>query len=167
MKKEVDSFIFNANTVGLQCDGWSNVKTDGIVNFVVTTPKPVFYKSTPTATNSESGQYIADQLSRIIDEIGASKVLALCTDNASAMKLAWKILDAKYSQSKILFYGYVSHILKLLMTDIANLPSRKSLVQSATSTVNEISRGHVVKAVFTEIQKKTQEHQPKDVKESR
>lgn len=44
IKIEVDELISNAQTVGIQCDRWTNIRREGIVNIVLTTPKPVFFQ---------------------------------------------------------------------------------------------------------------------------
>lgn len=41
IEDEVKTKIGSAKAIGVQCDGWSNVRNEGIVNFVVTTPSPV------------------------------------------------------------------------------------------------------------------------------
>lgn len=41
IKSEVDHLINTADSLCLQCDGWSNVRGEGIINFVVTTPGKV------------------------------------------------------------------------------------------------------------------------------
>ncbi|XP_034939600.1 uncharacterized protein [Chelonus insularis] len=40
----VNEKIESATTVGVQCDAWSNIRKKGIINFIVTTPAPVFFK---------------------------------------------------------------------------------------------------------------------------
>ncbi|GAA6089231.1 uncharacterized protein LOC122142485 [Tachysurus ichikawai] len=45
---------------------WSNGK--GIINYIVTTPQPVFYKSTGTKDNRHTGPYIADELKAVISK---------------------------------------------------------------------------------------------------
>lgn len=44
----VEKLIVGSHCLGLMCDGWSNIINVSIINFVITTPKPVFYKSLPT-----------------------------------------------------------------------------------------------------------------------
>lgn len=50
------------------CDGWSNVRNESIINFV-TSPKPVFYKSLQTLTQSHTGNYMAKVIIELIEEI--------------------------------------------------------------------------------------------------
>lgn len=45
----------NSQTLSLCCDGWTNIKGEGVVNFIICTPKPVFYKSIHPKEKRESG----------------------------------------------------------------------------------------------------------------
>lgn len=40
--------INESYNLGLTCDGWTNVKGDSIINFIITTPEPIFLKSIDT-----------------------------------------------------------------------------------------------------------------------
>lgn len=66
VKKRVDDKINSAISVGVQSDGWSNINGEGIINFVVTTPQPVFFKSLETKVSSQTGEYLADKMSEVI-----------------------------------------------------------------------------------------------------
>lgn len=59
VEKEVDSMIKKTKTVSLHGDRWSNIRSEGILNFVLSTPTPVFYKSVATGAASETGEFIA------------------------------------------------------------------------------------------------------------
>ncbi|XP_015123291.1 uncharacterized protein LOC107045503 [Diachasma alloeum] len=101
VKTEINRCIENAKTVNLQCDGWTNLRSEGIVNFGVTTPLPAFFASIIPGTDSESGEWIAAKLISQIKKIGARKIISVCTDNASAMKKAWKIVEEEYIELAI------------------------------------------------------------------
>lgn len=84
--------IKNTNYVCLISDGWTNIHQESIINFMVTTPQPIFWKALETKENSHTGEYIAQQFDFVIKEISASKIAAVITDNASNMKKAHSIL---------------------------------------------------------------------------
>ncbi|XP_043271188.1 uncharacterized protein [Venturia canescens] len=144
VKGEVDEKVQSANFVGLQCDGWSNLRNEGIINFIVTTPEPVFFKTITTTTNSQTAEYIAKQISEVIDAIGPTKLLGVCTDNAASMKCAWRILQDQYHEDKITFYGCSAHILNLLIKDAMSLPSIDKVSKNATMIVKEIKDKHLL-----------------------
>lgn len=50
--------IAAVESVALICDGWSNLRNDSIINFVVTTPFPLLYKIVTTGKELHTGEYI-------------------------------------------------------------------------------------------------------------
>ena len=95
--------VKNANYVCLISDGWTNIHQESIVNFMVTTPQPIFWKALETKECSHTGQFIAEKFDDVIKEIGISKIAAVITDNASNMKKAHEILHKKFPN--IIFLG--------------------------------------------------------------
>lgn len=73
------------------CDGWTNIRKEPIINYIITTPVPIFYKTISTEAVSHSGTYIVKEISSIIQDLGPNKVLGVVTDNAKSMKSAWEI----------------------------------------------------------------------------
>ena len=88
VQAKVKQTIDKADCIAVISDGWSNAWGQGIINYIVSTPRPVFYKSTDTKDNRHTGPYIADELKAVINDLGPEKVFAL-TDNAANMKAAW------------------------------------------------------------------------------
>src|SRR6266498_1033761 len=100
---DVKKLVKNVNYICLTSDGWTNIHQESVINFMVTTPQPIFWKALETKESSHTGKYIAYQFEIVIEEIGISKIAAIITDNASNMKKAHKILLTKYP--KIIFLG--------------------------------------------------------------
>ena len=81
------------------CDGWSNIRNEPIINFVVSQPKPIFWKSFRTDLQSHTRKYIATEVLKVIEELksGCGEMLfGVVTDNASSMKKAWRFLEEKF-----------------------------------------------------------------------
>lgn len=87
----------------------------------------------------------------VIQEVGASKIYALVTDNAANMKAAWQMIKHKYVH--ITAYGCVAHGLNLLAKDIAKLPSVATSISETKQIIQYFSNKHVPKHVFLNIQK--------------
>ena len=68
----------------------------GIINYIISTPQPVFYLSTDTRDNRHTGLYIADELMEVINDLGPQKVFELVTNNAANMKAAWPKVEESY-----------------------------------------------------------------------
>jgi hypothetical protein len=73
LKGKVNQSIDQAQCVGISTDGWTNVRRESVMNFMVLTPTPFFYESIITNEEKHTGVYIAQELSRIINKIGREK----------------------------------------------------------------------------------------------
>jgi hypothetical protein len=82
---KVKQIIEKADCIAIISDGWLNVCGQGIINYIISTPQPVFYKSTDTRHHRHNGLYIANELKAVINYLGPQKVFALVTDNAANM----------------------------------------------------------------------------------
>jgi hypothetical protein len=89
-------------------------------NYIITTPRPVFFSAHQTGEIKQTGENIAADIDNVISQIDHSKLAAIITDNASSMKKAWKLLAIKYP--KVVFLGCVAHSLNLLIGDIMKFP---------------------------------------------
>lgn len=140
--------INNASCLALLTDGWTNITGDGIINFIITKPEPVFYKSIVPGTNQETAEFIKDQIASVLNEIGAAKFLLICTDNASAMKSAWVKIKEVEEFKHIFFVGCLAHGLNLLHKNICPLPLLNKLILQARSIVKHVNNTHVVFSIF-------------------
>ncbi|GMF53630.1 unnamed protein product [Phytophthora fragariaefolia] len=82
--------------VTIVTDPWTNVNHSTIINFMVVSPgmPSVFWSSLATGTDSESAEYLARHLGRVIDEVEretGSVVAGVLSDNASNMSAAWEL----------------------------------------------------------------------------
>ena len=94
IKVETVATIAASDSVGLMCDGWSNIRNEYIINFVVSQPKPMFWKSFHTDLQSHKEEYIAIEILKVIEELESEcgkMVFVVVTDNASNMKNAWRL----------------------------------------------------------------------------
>jgi len=146
VKEHTTICIADSDALGVMCDGWTNIRNESIINFVVTTPKPIFYKSLPTGVDRHTGEHIAEQIISVIEDIGPRKVFGVVTDNAKNMKKAWILITEKYPH--ITSYGCVAHGLNLLINDIIKMNSLKDIINDGKDIVNNIKRGHITSAAF-------------------
>lgn len=98
-----NKLIEKSKYVCITSDGWTNNRSESIINFMVTLPKPLFWKALETKESSHTAEYISEKLEEVINEIGEHKVVAVLTDNAPNMKKAHRILMNKFN--KIIFIG--------------------------------------------------------------
>ena len=60
--------------------------------------------------------YVADEITKVIESLGLDEVWSVITDNASSMKSAWRILNARYP--RVITIGCCSHGTNLLLKDV-------------------------------------------------
>ncbi len=67
-----------------------------LMNFMLVTPRGTkFVGALDTSGNEKSGQYIADKMSEVIDEVGPAHITAVIMDGASNNVSANKILEQR------------------------------------------------------------------------
>lgn len=144
--EKVDHQISEALCLTLISDGWTNIRGDSIVNFIICTPKPVFYKSIDASENKHTGEYMSNQMIEVIEKIGSEKFFALVTDNGSNMKAAWDIITDKYPS--ITAFGCFAHGMNLVMNDIMNLQTMQNILKKAKRVVKHIKGTHILSSSF-------------------
>ena len=146
VQEKVKQTIDKADCIAVISDGWSNLRGQGIINFIISTPRPVFYKSTDTKDNRHTGPYIADELKAVINDLGPKKVFTLVTDNAANMKAAWANVVETYPH--ITPIGCAAHALNLLLKDIVALKTMDTLFKRANRLVRYVKGKQVASAIY-------------------
>ncbi|CAB5193535.1 unnamed protein product [Rhizophagus irregularis] len=146
MKKQIK----NSNYICLTSDGWTNIHQQPIINFMITTPQPIFWKALESKENSHTGEYIAEQFDIVIKEIGISKIAAVITDNASNMKKAHSILQKDYPN--IIFLGCFAHNINLLIKSVIELTLIKEIITPVQEIIKFFKRHHIENACLERLQ---------------
>lgn len=154
VKKSVNEKIHNAKTIGIQIDGWSNIRNESIVNVLLTTPEPVLYKIVDTTAARHEATFICDIISETIDQLGLEKIMSIITDNARNMTASWNLLTEKYPNSMFSCYGCAAHILNLLIHDILKIKTYDSIAVKSKLIIKTIKKSHILNATLSSIQKK-------------
>ena len=91
IKVKTVATIAASDSVGLMCDGWSNIRNETIINFVVSQPKSIFWKFFHTDLQSYTEECIATKILKVIEELESESgkmIFGVVKDNASNMKKA-------------------------------------------------------------------------------
>lgn len=139
----------------LMTDGWTGPTGDCLINFMVSTPEPVFIKTVTAGKNQETAEFLAGETKTVIEELKTEsveekKIFLVLSDNATVMRAMWVILQQIYPH--IVVIGCSAHMLDLLLTDIMKQDSILFLRQIAKSIVIFIKRHNRVLAYFKEEQ---------------
>ncbi|XP_023313145.1 uncharacterized protein LOC111693179 [Anoplophora glabripennis] len=149
IQEKIGEKLSKANSLILLSDSWTDINGISLINIVFSTPEPIFYKTIDSKTESHTGQYIADVLSKAIEEVGSQKVDAVVTDNARNMKLAWSLLKEKHPH--LVTYGCIAHGINLLLKDLYSLPSVSKCTASIKDIIKFFKNKHMAKQVLKEI----------------
>ncbi|EGZ24821.1 hypothetical protein PHYSODRAFT_284990, partial [Phytophthora sojae] len=111
--------------------------------------RSVFWSSLATGTASETAEYLAGHLGRVIDEVERetnATVAGVLADNASNMDAAWKLLE----RSRPIFGGgCAAHMLNLLIQDMCKHDFFKSVQIKALAITSYVRDHHALLSQFT------------------
>ncbi|CAG8489323.1 7881_t:CDS:2 [Scutellospora calospora] len=127
IKKEMQFYISNCNNLCLVSD------------------------SCPTGETRQTGEVIAENLQKVINQVGVRKIACVITDNTSVMKKAWNIL--KRNNPQILFLGCIAHNLNLLIGDILKLKWATNTLMSSKKLVYYFKKHQIPGAILKRYQK--------------
>ncbi|GMF44276.1 unnamed protein product [Phytophthora fragariaefolia] len=104
--------LLSQGFVALVTDGWSNSRRESFINFIV------------TGEDTKTGPYMVTMIGEVFDEVeaflGKGKIVAVTSDNASAMKSAWAILQDRHPG--LMTTGCTPHTVSLMMKDVLAVP---------------------------------------------
>lgn len=107
---------------------------------------------------SHTGEYLANVLKKVVEDIGPMKVWGICTDNASNMKKAWELIHVEFPH--IHSYGCLAHTLQLVFTDIKKIKSAESIQVNCTNVCKTVKQSQKLTALLKHHQQQSpQKHQ--------
>ncbi|CAG9792169.1 unnamed protein product [Diatraea saccharalis] len=145
-KLEIMERINSATVLHLAIDGWSNLRNDSIMNIIIYTPKPFFYKFIDTKTNRHTAEYVCDKVSEVLEEIGSHKFFVIISDNATNMVKCGRLLNEKYAN--VTWIGCLAHTLNLLIGDVIKVNVVLAIFHYVVEVVKKISKSHILKSEF-------------------
>ena len=152
MQCNVNEIIQDATSVSVVSDGWSNLRNEHLVNFILIIPnhKPLFYGFIDCDGQSQTSLQIANDLIKVIEEIGAAKINSVVTDNANTMQGAWNIIEQKFPH--IFCNGCAAHVLNLLIQDICSMDGNEDIINKATMVAKFIKSRSALSVAFRKAQ---------------
>ena len=137
IKVQTVATVSASDSVGLMCDVWSSIRNEPIINFVVSQLKPISWKSFHTDLRNHTGEYIATEILKVIEELESEwgkMVFGVVTDNAINMKKAWRLIE---EYPTIICYGCAAHGLNLIFCEIIKLETCKNIIKRAKGVMKE------------------------------
>ena len=109
--------------------GWSNIRNEHLANFIILVPnkKPLYNKSLDTRLIVQTAENIAEEIIKVVEEIGSAKLLSVITDNAPCKLRAGDLIEAR---NPIVFCnGCSAHVMNFVVKDICERSENEQLSQ--------------------------------------
>lgn len=136
-------------TVGIQVESWISSGHDEMINIVLTTPEPLFYKTFSTQSMEDFDFY--SNINSVIEDIGSNKVLGICMEKSSTSESACQILREKYEDDNIAFYFCALQSLQKIMKTLIEQQSVILVLKKATAVIKVIKYNGLLISVFEEM----------------
>lgn len=149
METSLENKLKNSSNMHLQCDGWSNIRNEAIINFIITTPEPVFVKYLDTKTNRHTAEYICQEIIKVLEKYGPFKFLCLIGDNAANIQKAFSLVIEKYPH--LISLGCLAHLLHLLCGDILKTDSVRQFMSRVSEIIKKIKGVQILNAMLSAI----------------
>lgn len=140
-------------TYHLQCDGWSNVRNEGIINFVLNKPEPIFVKQVATDVKRHTADNLYDFVMNVLNEYDPKKCCVIIGDNANNIQAAFNKVEE--SLPHVIVLRCVNHTLNLLCKDITKVPSIATFINDSNEVVSHIKKSQVLNTLFNKMKKKS------------
>ena len=130
-------------------DGWTSKRHESIYNYIVTTPERKEYLVALCNYSMEShiGEFLATEISEIVEKIGLDKFAAVVTDNASNCRVARKKIEEKYNH--ILDLRCIAHAINLIATDLVKLDNIKDFISKCGKITRFFNNSHKASAILS------------------
>ncbi len=160
-KDEILKLLDQGMYLALVTDGFSNIRRDHVVNYVLVVYdrsgsfSKTFYWKSEVIRDSDglSAASIFAEIDKVLIELGPEKFTSVVTDNCNAMAATWAMIEEKYPW--IFANGCAAHGLNLLAKDIIEIRSNKDAVQEAHDVTKFILLKTKILSQFKSIQLST------------
>ena len=128
-------------------DGWTNVQNRPLINYLAVTPDgAMFIDGCDTSGEIKDAQFIAAEIKRNMESLGAENIVQVVTDSAGNCSAARKMLSDAYPG--IVFSPCSAHCLDLLLEDIGKLQWASPVISKAHGIVKFITNHQASLAHF-------------------
>ncbi|EXX68066.1 hypothetical protein RirG_108450 [Rhizophagus irregularis DAOM 197198w] len=148
VNKKVTSELEIADSLTLTLDGWTSKRNESLYNYVITTSdrKEYLVALRNYSMESHTGEFLASEISDIVEKIGLDKFTADVTDNASNCRVARRIIEEKYGH--IWDIRYAAHAINLIAADLVKLNDIKKFISNCGMITGFFNNSHQGSAIL-------------------
>ncbi|KAK8935149.1 hypothetical protein KSP39_PZI013556 [Platanthera zijinensis] len=115
----------------LMADGWTDVRSRTLINFLVYCPRGLsFLKSVDASDIKKDANTLCELFSEVVEWVGVANIVQIVTDNAANYKKAGALLHEKFAN--IYWSPCAAHCLNLILKEICSLSHVKDLATKAS-----------------------------------
>ena len=124
VSRKVDAMLSEVAFYQMSSDGWSNVRGEAIVSYVLTCNKGDYYLTSTDASlvAKKSAEWCYGDMLRVLEEakVPWAKISGVITDTEAKMRKLWEIIEDKHPS--VFSYGCCTHAIQLIIKAICALP---------------------------------------------
>jgi hypothetical protein len=129
---------------------------------MVTTPKPVFFRSIDRGVNRETADYVSGEIIKVANEVCSDKVIVVVSDRAPNMVAALRMVTEEFPH--ICGVGCACHGLQNFLHDLHDQRPVRVIVSMCKKIIKEIKLSHVKLAFFKQKQSEDYGNKAKSLK---
>ena len=131
-------------------DGWTSKRHESLYNYIVTTSERKKYLISLRNYSKEShtGEFLASEISDVIEKIGLDKFAAIVTDNAANCRVAREKTEDKYNH--ILNIRCIAHAINLIATDLRKIDDIKDFILDCGKITRFFNNSHQSSAILAQ-----------------
>jgi hypothetical protein len=121
---------------------------ESIYNYIVTTDTRTEYLIGlyNYSSNSHTGEFLTEEISKIIEELGSDKFAAIVTDNASNCRAARQNIQQTYPH--IWDLRCAAHAINLIASDLVKLEPIKKFINECGKIIRYFNTSHASNALL-------------------
>lgn len=148
VQAKVDRVLAESDYLQVASDGWSNLRGESIISYVITCTQGDFFLHATDASLAEkkSAVFCFADLEKFFEKFGVSKVTGFISDTEAKMRALWLLIEAKYNH--IHAYGCCTHILQLVIKAICALSWAAPLLKRSNSIILWFRNHHFPAAIL-------------------
>jgi hypothetical protein len=147
---KINAELEKCNYLTLALDGWSSPNGNLLYNYVISTTNHQEYLIAlkDYSKISQTGIFMANEIEKIIENIGLDKFAGVVTDGASNLRVARQIIHEKFPH--ILNIRCAAHSLNLIATDLVKISYIKTFISQGNEMIKFFSISHRANAMLKE-----------------
>ncbi|RHZ51352.1 hypothetical protein Glove_480g14 [Diversispora epigaea] len=145
---KIDKKLETSNNLTLTLDGWTSKRNESLYNYIISTPsrKEYLIALKNYSSRSQTGKFLANEISTIVENIGSEKFAAVVTDAGSACRVARKKTQEMYSH--IWDIRCAAHSLNLIAADLVKLDEIKQHISDCGKIIKFFNNSHQANSIL-------------------